>query len=220
MNVSAKQIAFLREKRGLTQKELADAIGYSRTYIADIENGRVKPSRRFIEAISSKYGLSTDNFLINFGDKLLNTISIIPSISGHGFVLVYEFTEVGLKRAEDQITAFLEGTYKYLLIDFNKIKSINHFFRVITNKNGQIDKLKEEFKVFIRKEYCFFIFRNLSQSKVKHKAQIVSYVSRTVGISGALIVVDKPSFLERNVPYLYYHAHLIPAYSGWGKIHR
>jgi len=51
----------LKTLRGkITQEEFAKRIGYSRSYLRDIEYGRVKPSRGFLVAVSAEFNVSID----------------------------------------------------------------------------------------------------------------------------------------------------------------
>ncbi|WLW58650.1 helix-turn-helix domain-containing protein [Streptomyces sp. YU58] len=45
-----KQVRVLRERSGLTQKELGDRLGYSEDLISSLERGRRTPQREFLEA--------------------------------------------------------------------------------------------------------------------------------------------------------------------------
>jgi transcriptional regulator with XRE-family HTH domain len=46
-----RQIKLLRERAGLTQKELGDRLGYSEDLISSLERGRRTPQREFLEAV-------------------------------------------------------------------------------------------------------------------------------------------------------------------------
>jgi transcriptional regulator with XRE-family HTH domain len=45
-----KQVKVLRERAGLTQKELGDRLGYSEDLVSSLERGRRTPQREFLEA--------------------------------------------------------------------------------------------------------------------------------------------------------------------------
>lgn len=62
-----KIIKEFRKSKKITQIQLAENLGLSRGYIADIERGRQKPSRAFLEKMAAKYGLSSDYIL--YGDE-------------------------------------------------------------------------------------------------------------------------------------------------------
>lgn len=48
----AENLARLRKARGLTQQELAEASGFKRTYISNVEQGRVNISLANLEALT------------------------------------------------------------------------------------------------------------------------------------------------------------------------
>lgn len=51
----------IRSLRGeLSQQEFADALGFSRAYVSDIERGKTKPSLEVLSAIAAKYRVSID----------------------------------------------------------------------------------------------------------------------------------------------------------------
>ena len=61
MNV-AERIKELRERRGLSQDALADAIGVDRTTIVKYETGKSKPTRKLKE-LADFFGITTDELL-------------------------------------------------------------------------------------------------------------------------------------------------------------
>ncbi|WP_037910975.1 helix-turn-helix domain-containing protein [Actinacidiphila yeochonensis] len=50
MRAIGKQVKLLRERAGLTQKELGDRLGYSEDLVSSLERGRRTPQREFLEA--------------------------------------------------------------------------------------------------------------------------------------------------------------------------
>ncbi len=61
MNVS-ERIKELRERRGISQDTLADAIGVDRTTIVKYETGKSKPTRKLKE-LADYFGITTDELL-------------------------------------------------------------------------------------------------------------------------------------------------------------
>ncbi|MFF0434620.1 helix-turn-helix domain-containing protein [Streptomyces sp. NPDC004327] len=51
-----KQLKLLRERAGLTQRELGDRLGYSKDLISSVERGRRTPQREFLEAADELLG--------------------------------------------------------------------------------------------------------------------------------------------------------------------
>lgn len=58
-----ERIKHYRKIRGLTQSEFGAQLGFSHGYIADLERGRQKPSREFLERINEIFGISSDYIL-------------------------------------------------------------------------------------------------------------------------------------------------------------
>lgn len=52
----------LRERKNLTQAELARKIGVNRSYISRIESGKSKPSLALLERIANELGISVKKF--------------------------------------------------------------------------------------------------------------------------------------------------------------
>lgn len=58
-----QNIKQIRKQRNLTQKQLADQIEISRSYLSDIENGNKNPSIKTVKKLADSLGLSvTDLF--------------------------------------------------------------------------------------------------------------------------------------------------------------
>ena len=59
-----EKLRHLRQARGLTVRELAEALGYSgHSHLSDIETGKREPRASFIVKIADFYGVSTDQLL-------------------------------------------------------------------------------------------------------------------------------------------------------------
>jgi transcriptional regulator with XRE-family HTH domain len=58
-----KRLRALRKKHGWTQETLAHKLGLDRTYLSDIENGRMNVSLVNLETIASGFGLSLSRLL-------------------------------------------------------------------------------------------------------------------------------------------------------------
>lgn len=58
----------------LTQKELAEKANISRSYLADVENGRYNPSIEVLNAIAHALNVPASEFLKNNNDNNDNTI--------------------------------------------------------------------------------------------------------------------------------------------------
>ncbi|WMM11535.1 helix-turn-helix transcriptional regulator [Staphylococcus simulans] len=68
-----KTIKEIRKQRNLTQKQLADQIKISRSYLSDIENGNKNPSIKTTQQLAEKLGVSP-TYLIS-GNKMYSDLS-------------------------------------------------------------------------------------------------------------------------------------------------
>lgn len=83
-NFTGKRIKLARQQysvlinKKITQKDLADSLNISRTYLADIESGRTKPNANIINRISKALNKPLDFFLESdlrkekIADELIN----------------------------------------------------------------------------------------------------------------------------------------------------
>lgn len=62
-----ERIKEFRKKNNLSQKDFANALGYSQAYVAEIENDKREPSRAFLKKLNSVFGLSSDFVL--YGER-------------------------------------------------------------------------------------------------------------------------------------------------------
>jgi len=62
MNIG-ERIKDFRKGQGLNQRDFAKRLGYSYGYVADLERGRQKPSREFLEKLRHIFGISSDYIL-------------------------------------------------------------------------------------------------------------------------------------------------------------
>ncbi|MFF1641097.1 Scr1 family TA system antitoxin-like transcriptional regulator [Streptomyces sp. NPDC058246] len=72
-----KQVKVLRERAGLTQKELGDRLGYSEDLVSSLERGRRTPQREFLEAADE---------LLDAGGLLTATIEDVEKAKARGRV--------------------------------------------------------------------------------------------------------------------------------------
>lgn len=64
-NIIGQNIRRLRLKNGETQKQLADALGYGPTTIANYESGYRQPDIQTVSEIALRYGVSIDALLFS-----------------------------------------------------------------------------------------------------------------------------------------------------------
>lgn len=60
MNLDGDLLVKIRVTRGMSQKELADKLGYSQTTIGLIETGQRTPTRTFCIKLADKLGLTPE----------------------------------------------------------------------------------------------------------------------------------------------------------------
>jgi transcriptional regulator with XRE-family HTH domain len=62
-NLTGQRVRFWRKNKGLTQTELADAIGRTQSWVAHVEAGRIGLSLLIVERISLACGIDSRTFL-------------------------------------------------------------------------------------------------------------------------------------------------------------
>jgi transcriptional regulator with XRE-family HTH domain len=55
-----EKLRILRERRGMTQQQLADELGFSDVYAHYLETGRKKPNAELLVKLSRLFGVSVD----------------------------------------------------------------------------------------------------------------------------------------------------------------
>lgn len=79
-----ENIRHIRELKGMTQQELADSIGISRSYLGDLEKNRRNPSTETIEKLSNLLGVSI--FYIMKGMKTKQDELFFSNIKNEDFI--------------------------------------------------------------------------------------------------------------------------------------
>lgn len=69
-----RRIAMLRKSQGLSQQQLADALGVSRSAVAFWETGRVGSLRKYIPKLADLFGVSTEAFLTGMIEKDIHAV--------------------------------------------------------------------------------------------------------------------------------------------------
>lgn len=93
-NVLGKNLAFFRRKKKYTQKELAEKIGVTPSFISHIENGISSPSDETLIKISNELGISLES--LRGGNDVVNeNIQLIKLLSDLtlDFKIKWEFTQ-------------------------------------------------------------------------------------------------------------------------------
>jgi len=217
MEYTANQIAYLRSSLDISQEEFAKSVGYSRSYVKDLESGRVKPSRAFLEALRAKYGISIDALLNNLGSQIVAGLNAHFLTSDRGFIYLYDFTDSGLDAAEQKLLEFLDGK-KFKIIDGRKVKSRLAFFSELSGMEGHHDFHKHFEHLRSTSDYDFIVLKRFSESPMKN---LMWGIYRDIAryVPSSLIVIDKPSYLEKNINNLYYSAFPIHFKDSFGFTH-
>ena len=156
----AKKIKEIRTKGHLSQEEFAKSLGYSKAYIANIETGRTKPSRRFLEAIVGRYDISLD-WLISRNRLLFLLDSGIREI-----FFIYAFTQEDIDNCEKRLTQLLKYE-NCIFIDALGIKSMNRLLSRILNQSGTTEKLWQGLRYNLLTKQTVLIIKNMSLSRIQ-----------------------------------------------------
>ncbi len=95
LNILGKRIAELRSKKGLTQEQLAERVGYSTNHISKLELARTNPSFELLIKISSALNIELKD-LFDFKDYITSDyirnemIKIINSSNDKQIKLLYK----------------------------------------------------------------------------------------------------------------------------------
>ncbi|MFZ0928121.1 MAG: helix-turn-helix transcriptional regulator [Syntrophobacteraceae bacterium] len=217
MEISQRQIALLRRSQSLSQAAFAKEVGYSQSYVGDIESGRVMPSRRFLEAVGERFKVSIDQLTSDLGEQILRVLESISSISGGGFLYMYDFTDKGLDVCEAEALNIAQP-HPHRFLDAVHIKTTRQMLHELTGMPLGSD-MWDQFCIHYG-ECLFYIIKNISKSPMTNKDKIyfLKDVSELLGGTSNLIVIDKPSFLEKNANKLYYFAYPFRVSGRFGRI--
>lgn len=206
MDVSGKKIVALRKSLGLTQQEFANRIGYSQTYLGDIEVGRAKASRRFLESINKNFGVSLDSLIRPYLGEWIEYIATHPAHSEtEHFFFIYAFTDEELLEGEIDLLEYLVNR-DHIIIDATNMETHNDFVSKITGTEATGKKAQKELSSFFQqREHCYIVVKNLSRSKIAKKGSSLRRLMQAACFQ-TVIVLDKPSFLENHQEELYPYA--------------
>ena len=227
MNTPASRIVALRQSQGLTQESFGDVIGYSRTYISDIEMGKTPPSRRFLEAVSKKFGVSIDGLLAN--SKILELIDYNKGTDDPQIIFCYAFSQEGLREYEDYLKELLEPE-KTRFVDASVFKTATEFLNAIADSAAKSPgKAYDKVRDLVLTEDLRLVLKGLSTSRVSKAVNLVYDIFKTMDdawlkqikaqpggeevlrpVKSSIIILDYPSFLENNYKLLGYYSVPVP----------
>ena len=105
MNISDK-LALIRKVRNMTQADFAKAIGISRSNLANIELGKVKPTKIFINCVSLMYDIDKEWLTDDSDDDL----SILNNAEDMSSTIIKKY-----KRLNTKYKKFVENQMNQLL---------------------------------------------------------------------------------------------------------
>lgn len=203
MDLSEK-ILRIRLWKGLSQERFAKVLGYKQKYISDIETGKTKPSRRILEAIASKFGISLDWLFLD--SKILDLIEINKYYDNKDLICLYGFTQKDLDRGEQMLKDLL-GERRYIFIDAIN-KTGTQVIREIARNSGESWVLWEALKNVLFHDEIIVIVKNISKSKISGKTEggFVRSIFKTIDDAhitekitpkSILVLLDLASYIEK-----------------------
>jgi len=133
---SSGNIKELRKSIRLSQADFAKCLGYSQGYVADLERGRQKPSREFLEKIKKTFGVSSDYILYGSPPD-----QVEEGLAGHPEEYAEKMKEAMIIR---------EPESKYQILPTATKKLIDNMVEILQSDNEvMIDALKANIKAFL-----------------------------------------------------------------------
>lgn len=141
----------LREDLGLTQKEIADQLGYNQSYYSQIERGDKGMTSKLTTKLFVLFGVSSDWLLNGIGNKP----SVVLGVNSGGKVVATDknINQANMVNITENQT--VEGILPSELIK-SKIDSIDKYMRYKFPNYSETDKVYEEYRDLIgRIDYLF-----------------------------------------------------------------
>ena len=174
----SEKIKEIRTEYGLTQQEMADAIGVSKQYLSKVENGHTDLSKEKAMVLCNEYGISLNWFLLDIGSMHIDDLeknaetfkTNVENILDANFNLLIfsayiETAFLIIKNIDSNAT--LENIIKTARLVFIKDFSIKHIpFMEVKSALDKFEKevkKSEEFKTKILEEYYCVIIENQSE---------------------------------------------------------
>ena len=233
MAKTSEIIQKLRKDNGLTQAQLGEKIGYSRSYVKDVESGRTEASRRFLVNMSEAFNISI-NSLLNV-DPILKLIDQNRGHENPGIPFLMGFTQDEIDKIESYLKEILADK-EVLFVDGALCNSVIQLLTAMTGEKGNRWVLfqKLEKRLLNPNSEIMLVVKNLSQSKMKNKNK-AGHLRDVFKIlddawvpdedrknlvhlkpKSCLIVIDFPSFLESSYSDIGHYA--IPIYPEFLKL--
>lgn len=114
----AKRIKYIREKKGMSQKELITAVGLGAPMYSRIETGKSEPSLTTLEKIAKALGVKLADFfevddnledINSFDASLMEKVKTIEALDSEEKKMVFAFVDalVGKKKLKDALSNVL-----------------------------------------------------------------------------------------------------------------
>jgi putative transcriptional regulator len=124
MKEKSIQVAEIRRRLGLSQDNFAKEIGFSRSYVGDIESGRTEPSRHLLLAIKDRFGIPVDEVKVSDELKIEFTrtvseeehalLNILRCLDREGLQDIFALAVAKAKRLKGPRSGALEGEIRQL----------------------------------------------------------------------------------------------------------
>ena len=212
--ISKKLLDFRTDLR-FTQEEFANKLGISRSYLKDIETGRVEPSRNFLEKIHLTFGLSLDWL---FGtSRVVELIEANKKTPNPDLIFIFAFTQEGIEESEKRLRDTLSER-NAIFIDAQG-KTITQVYREITASKGKGSELDEEINKMLLFQDIILVLKGMSLAKIPQSGQAIRGIFKIIDDyfpelvekrypklfkqdtrpTSSIIVLDYPSYLEKNM---------------------
>lgn len=217
-----KKIRELRKRLNLSQQEFAESIGFSKSYVANIETGRNQPSRNFLDRVRAKYHVSVDSLLS--GNLISDILESGRTTRNPYIIFVYAFTAEGLSRSEKILLSNLKSR-NVLLVDTLGLTTYQQALRKLVSSKASSYSLWELLEKKLVTEDLILVFKGLSQSKLPKSGDFIRGVFKIIDDAGreprsSMIILDYPSYLEKKFADFGYYAapvYLLEPTGGWVK---
>lgn len=104
-----ERIKQFREGKGLKQRDLEGALGFSQGYISEIERGVKSPSREVLKKLTEVYGLSSDYVLYGSEEEQKKYLMVKEAEAK------YEILPTSTKKLLDNVKEILESDNEVMI---------------------------------------------------------------------------------------------------------
>ena len=222
------KIKSVRVQKGLSQNKLAELIGFSQSYIADIESGRTPPSRNFLSALQIKTGVSLDWLMMEH--QVLELIEANKHTENPNLIYVFAFTAEGLDESQEIFLDLLAGK-NCLFVDAAGIRTPRRFLIKTLGKEGISHDLWEDLELMLLEQEVILIIKCMSISGIPSSGGMVRSIFKIMDDAwergafrhkmpkSSLVLIDYPSYLEKNMTFGFYAVpvYLLNPYGGHVK---